>query len=761
MQIEENIRLGSATPKTFAEVEQVAKQAHVADFVEQLPLKYNTMCGAGGAQLSGGQKQRVALARALLRNPAVLILDEATSALDAKSERSVQLALDEVIRTSKSTTLIVAHRLTTIQNVDEIIVLDNKGEGAVVVQRGTHEELLQNTQGLYYHLFQSQAGDKGKDDGPVQHSSSAVSADAATMAGALPPDAAGMGATDEDDNALPDPSEGNASALQLMESAAGLNAPTLMARLTGKILPPTTKNTARLSRAVKMLAPEWFIFVVMVIFSALSGAGFPFLGWLLGNFLNVLFKPDVQEIRDESNFWSVMLMIFFLTKLPIELMKQYTKEYLAARLSRRLRSLAFDNLVYQDMAFFDLPANNTGVLGSILTAEVALVTTAATGNFVSLFHAAFSIIVGLALGFYYSWRLAIVLLATFFLSATAVGLDHVLSKPKFNAAGGSSKKKDGDSASGIFAEAVQGIRVVMCFGLEEHFSQRYEKAATSELGKKAWSAVVFGLTWGLSQSMQFFVFSLALWYGTKLATQGEISTSSVMNTVFPLVFAASGMGIAAVYSADAKKAKQALIEVFRIIDRKSRIDVRDANAGEGCMLPDFTGAVDFEHVSFRYPTRLEQPVYADLSFSISPGESVALVGASGCGKSTAVQLLLRFYDLQNSTEVSFDGKQKHEKYPGQIRTDSVEIQDVNLRRLRSLIGLVSQEPILFNLTIGENIRYSKPNATQVGCCYLPDNPTEANKERWPQAMLRDTGLHWMYGRKAVFMLNHVKGRYRI
>ncbi|KAL8445314.1 hypothetical protein Emed_005714 [Eimeria media] len=719
--IEENIRLGCSSPKTLDEVMDVARQAHVAAFVEQLPLKYNTMCGSGGAQLSGGQKQRVALARALLRKPDVLILDEATSALDSKSEKRVQKALDEVIQTSKSTTLIVAHRLSTIQGVDEIIVLDNKGDGAEVVQRGTHDELMQNTQGLYYHLFQSQSGDKDEGESPQQPSgapaSSANSADEATTTGAVPyagiaAAAAATATVDDDDMVMPDTSQDSLSAADVLESAIGMKTSTLIAKLTGRTLVPTKENTAKLSRAVKMLTPEWFVFLVMVVASAISGACFPLLGWLLGDFLTVLYKPDPDELRRETNFWALMLLIYCLVRFPIEILKQACKEYLASRLSRRLRSLAFENLVYQDMSFFDDSVNNTGTIVSILTGDVAVLTTAATGNFVSVFHAVFCLAVGLIIGFVNSWRLALVLLATFVLSVLAVGADHKISRPSYNAAGGSVKKKGQDSASGIFGEAVQGIRVVMSFGLEKHFGDLYEKAAVSELGKKARTAIIFGISWGFSQSMQFFVFSLALWYGSKLANDGLATASQVMNTVFPIIFAASGIGIAVVYSTDAKKAKRAVVEVFRLIDRKSLIDVRDTSCGSN-MLEDFSGAVEYDHVSFRYPLRPDQRVYKDLTFSIAPGESVALVGASGCGKSTAVQLLLRFYDLHTNTKhVPVDGKPTAEGNHGSIRADQSNIQDVDLTHLRSLIGLVSQEPVLFNLTIGENIRYSRPDATQ-------------------------------------------------
>jgi len=146
----ENIRYGKSEANDD-EVKAAAKAAFADEFITKLPEGYDTFLGERGVRLSGGQRQRIAIARAMLKNPPLLLLDEATSALDAESERMVQAALETAMK--DRTTLVIAHRLATIQQADRIIVLDH----GQIAEQGTHAELVAKG-GLYAHLAELQFG---------------------------------------------------------------------------------------------------------------------------------------------------------------------------------------------------------------------------------------------------------------------------------------------------------------------------------------------------------------------------------------------------------------------------------------------------------------------------------------------------------------------------------------------------------------------------------------------------------------------------
>ena len=147
--IKNNIAYGSLESKSMEQIHSAAKSSNALEFIEKFSEGYNTIVGDNGVLLSGGQRQRIAIARAILKEAPILLLDEATSSLDSESEKSIQIAIDELLK--NRTTIVIAHRLSTIENADEILVLDD----GRIVERGKHRELLRN-KGVYYNLHKIQ-----------------------------------------------------------------------------------------------------------------------------------------------------------------------------------------------------------------------------------------------------------------------------------------------------------------------------------------------------------------------------------------------------------------------------------------------------------------------------------------------------------------------------------------------------------------------------------------------------------------------------
>src|SRR5206468_236346 len=145
------------SPPTDAEVVAAARAAHAMEFIERLPQGFDTRVGERGVKLSGGQRQRLAIARVFLKNPAIVVLDEATSSLDTESERAIEAAMEDLLR--GRTTLIIAHRLSTVRRADRVVVLDL----GKIVETGTHSQLLERD-GLYARLYRAGGDSEAPDE---------------------------------------------------------------------------------------------------------------------------------------------------------------------------------------------------------------------------------------------------------------------------------------------------------------------------------------------------------------------------------------------------------------------------------------------------------------------------------------------------------------------------------------------------------------------------------------------------------------------
>jgi len=202
-----------------------------------------------------------------------------------------------------------------------------------------------------------------------------------------------------------------------------------------------------------------------------------------------------------------------------------------------------------------------------------------------------------------------------------------------------------------------------------------------------------GALTGFSQGMMFATYTLAFWYGGKLILDQELTTQEMLTVFMAILFTSMGMGQAAGMMPDASKARAAALSIFNLLDRESAVDPTPEVAAKNGKAPSGGGVIEFREVEFTYPTRKQQKILHGLSFTVKPGQVLALVGESGCGKSTSVGLIERFYEPDN----------------GHVLIDGEELSSLNIVAWRRKIGFVGQEPILFSGTIRQNVLYGIPD----------------------------------------------------
>jgi ATP-binding cassette subfamily B (MDR/TAP) protein 1 len=238
------------------------------------------------------------------------------------------------------------------------------------------------------------------------------------------------------------------------------------------------------------------------------------------------------------------------------------------------------------------------------------------------------------------------------------------------------------------------MRTVVAFSGEERARSAYVRALSGMKRAAAFAGMTAGVGMGMVLFIMFCSYALALWYGGRLVLQDaqNYSGGTVLIVFFSVLIGAFGLGQAMPNLSSLVDARVAGGAIFEVIDRSPIIDAES----EGRELDDMRGELALEDVSFSYPSRPDASIFSKFSLTVPAGATVALVGQSGSGKSTVIQLVERFYD----------------PLAGSVRLDGVDIRELQLEWLRKQIGLVSQEPVLFATSIRENILYGKPDASE-------------------------------------------------
>ena len=635
--IAENLRV--ARPGASQEqLEEACRAANAHEFIAALPNGYATLIGERGVRLSGGQRQRLAIARALLKDAPFLVLDEALSSVDAENEATIQQALDVLQR--GRTTLVIAHRLSSVANADRIIVLD-RGR---LVEEGAPRDLLRLEDGVYRRLMAAQRVDEWDGVG--------------TLDEAPPPPLVARALSHDGHSHGHSHSHGADHAVSA-ETPTGTPARSVWLRLF-RLVRPWASETA----------------LVFVLGPLQAGAQVA---------LSVLSALLVVQVVGNTNLspwlWALAVMV------PIAAILRWADSWishdLAYRLLAELRIRLYELL--DPLAPAYLVRRRSGDLVSALLGDVELIELFYAHTVSPLFVAVLipgGVLVALGV---LATPLALVLVP--FL--VGVALTPTLAAQQSARLGGALRETTGEVTAHA-VDSVQGLRTIAAFDYGQaralEIADRSQQLGELKRQFLRWQAVQNAVIDALMGLGALAVMTA----GVQLVTDGQLS-----RTFLPLatVLAAASFQPVITIVTVAKELHQTLGAARRFFAVEDEpVPVRDGLAVFEQPLASASGA--FDDVTFAY-ARTERDALHQVSFAMPPGRTVALVGRSGAGKTTAAHLLLRFWDPQT----------------GQIAVDQRDIKSLRLDDLRGAIALVAQDTYLFNTSLRENIRLGHPSCS--------------------------------------------------
>ncbi|KAI0004744.1 putative ABC multidrug transporter [Xylariaceae sp. FL0662B] len=655
-------------PQAVELVQMVQRAANLADaevFLTNLEFGLGTLVGTNGDLLSGGQKQRVALARALVKDPRILVLDEATSSLDSASEQRIQSAIEKV--SAGRTVVSIAHRLATVKNADNIVVMRN----GKVIEQGSHLDLIARD-GEYASLVRMQN---------IGSETSSVSTTKGTKLSEIDTEKISPFG-DIDDEKVPEAAlEANKESEEESEEKPK---PSNATRPTWA----TIKSLGSITR------PYLFWLFVAFFAAIIVGGTYSGSALIFGNTIGALSPCNTEDaIRAAGSFFGLMFFVLAIIEFFANGTSWSAFGWVAEKVLYVIRVLTFRSLFEQDLQWHQSENRTPSLLLQYITSDSASVG-ALTGSIIgSIFSILVNFVAAVVLSHIVAWRIALVCLATVPLMLGS-GIMQLRILSRFT----ERHEKAFAKSVSITVEAVNAIKTVAALSLEKEVLGTYRRSLKAPRKEMTRSSLWANLFLAIAYSIGNLIYALIYWWGAKQIIEGHYSQTQFFIVLIALLVSAQLWGQVFTLAPEVTRAGRAVGRIFDLIDlgssklspsKKPAADDAEAAVESTRIVPSGGQglSVSFKQVKFAYPARPNRLVLKGLDIDVRPGQFCALVGPSGAGKSTIIALLERMYHPEAGT----------------IEVDSVDISARKEPVFRDGIGLVPQDSVLFDGSVRFNV----------------------------------------------------------
>ncbi|KAE9552641.1 hypothetical protein FO519_004154 [Halicephalobus sp. NKZ332] len=435
---------------------------------------------------------------------------------------------------------------------------------------------------------------------------------------------------------------------------------------------------------LKYAKPEMKFFVVGLLFAFLRGFSCPIFSILYGIFFKILSYPEDSSSYDLLCSVTIAFIILGVMCGFTTWVSGYIMGIVGEKLNMRLRMNIYKNWMRQDVSYYENPNHSVGRLTARLATDSNNVQAAVDQRLADTLNGITSFIIGIGVALYFGYQMTLfcILISGFFIIP-----QYIITKLVEKRAIREACLEDGIST--IILESVSNVKMIQSLTQEEKICGKFCEASRNPLKKAIKRGWLMSSTLAIGACFVSFNSTASYIIGLLMIKFGCASPFIVFQVVEALTTATISLMEIVSYFPEYTRAKISAGIIFDILKEEPKID----NFSEGGVKPEIDGNVELEEVDFSYPNGMHTLTLNKTSIKAKFGQTVAIVGASGCGKSTVIQLIERFYDV----------------FGGVLKIDGHDIRQINIRHLRSSMALVGQEPTLFNLSIRENISYGLEN----------------------------------------------------